>query len=87
MLLSTPIGKKHSRQHILSPKGSSRLGKLQEFKSQIDEMEKMGTIIALTEDEVKGFATEPNHYNKLGFTMSSLKSSQGSTLTMVSPAY
>ena len=51
------------------------MGKLQEFKTQMDEMESMGTIVALTEDEVKILGTEPHHYNKLGFTMSSTSAS------------
>ena len=51
------------------------VGKLQVFKSQIDEMEKMGSIIALTEDKVKDLATGPHHFNKLGFTISSTSSS------------
>ena len=41
----------------------------------MDVMEKMGSIIALTEDEAKNLATEPHHYNKLEYTMASTSSS------------
>ena len=81
----------------------------------MDEMEKMGTIIALTEDEVKILLLNPTISTYLASrcqtsssppfwvlrdstsrvpnvggvfsAVSSLKSPQGSTLAMVSPAY
>jgi len=52
-----------------------KIGRLEEFQNQIDEMEKMGTIIALTDDEVKSLDSQPHHYNKLGFTLSSTSAS------------
>ena len=33
-------------------------------------MERMGTIVLLTESEIKSLKTEPHHFNKLNFTLS-----------------
>ena len=42
-----------------------KIGRLDEFQSQIDEMEKMGTIIALSESEIKNLETQPHHFKSL----------------------
>ena len=49
----------------------TKIGRLQEFQNQIQEMEEMGTIVALTDSEIKDLETHPHHYNKLNCTLSS----------------
>ena len=52
-----------------------KIGRLDEFQNQIDEMEKMGTIVALSESEIKNLETQPHHFNKLNYTLSSTSAS------------
>ena len=52
-----------------------KIGRLDEFQSQINEMEKMGTIIALSESEIKDLESQPHHFNKLNYTLSSTSAS------------
>ena len=49
--------------------------KLEEFHLQMKDMEDMGTIERLSEQEVKDLENKVHHYNKLNFTMSSTSSS------------
>ena len=49
----------------------TKIGRLQEFQKQMKEMESMGMIVALTEAEIKDLETQPHHFNKLNFTLSS----------------
>ena len=49
----------------------SKIGRLEEFQKQMTEMESMGTIVALTETEVKDLEKQPHHFNRLNFTLSS----------------
>ena len=49
----------------------TRIGRLQEFEEQIQEMETMGTILALTDTEIKDLETRPHNFNKLNYTLSS----------------
>ena len=41
----------------------------------MQEMEDMGTIVPLTEAEIKNLELEPHHFNKLNFTLSSTSAS------------
>ena len=52
-----------------------RIGKLEEFHLQMKDMEEMGTIERLSEEEVKELQHKVHHYNKLNFTTSSTSSS------------
>ena len=52
-----------------------RIGKLEEFDLQMREMEKMGTIERLSDEEVKELQHKVHHFNKLNFTTSSTSSS------------
>ena len=52
-----------------------KIGKLEEFHLQMKDMEDMGTIERLSEQEVKELENKVHHFNKLNFTMSSTSSS------------
>ena len=52
-----------------------KIGKLEEFDLQMKEMEKMGTIERLSDEEVKGLQYKVHHFNKLNFTTSATSSS------------
>ena len=52
-----------------------RIGKLEDFDLQMREMEKMGTIERLSDEEVKELQHKVHHFNKLNFTTSSTSSS------------
>mgnify|MGYP006229527425 CR=1 FL=1 len=47
----------------------SKIGRLEVFQKQMTEMESMGTIVALTEAEIKDLEKQPHHLNKLNFTL------------------
>ena len=47
-----------------------RIGKLKEYDLQMKEMEKMGTIERLSDEEVKGLQSKVHHFDKLNFTTS-----------------
>jgi len=51
-----------------------KIGRPEKFQKQMTEMESMGTIVALTETEVKDLEKQPHHFNKLNFTLSSTSS-------------
>ena len=52
-----------------------KIGKLDEFHLQIKDMENMGTIQRLSEQEINDLENNVHHFNKLNFTMSSTSSS------------
>jgi len=52
-----------------------KIGRLEEFQKQMDEMESMGTIVALSEFEIKDLETQPHHFKKLNYTLSSTSAS------------
>ena len=52
-----------------------RIGKLEEIGLQMKDMEKMGTIERLSDEEVKELKHKVHHFNKLNFTTSSTSSS------------
>ena len=52
-----------------------KIGKLQEFDQQMKEMEKIGTIEQLNDEEVKNLEFQVHHFNKLNYTTSSTSNS------------
>ena len=65
-----------NREEVLKATNSViRIGKLEEFHLQMKDMEEMGTIERLSEEEVKELQQKVHHYNKLNFTTSSTSSS------------
>jgi len=47
-----------------------KLGKLDEFKTQISDMVDMGTLVPLNEEEIENLKIKPLYYNKLSFIQS-----------------
>ena len=52
-----------------------KIGKLEEFDLQMKDMEKMGTIERLSDEEVKELDNSVHYFNKLNFTTSSTSNS------------